>query len=149
MVPEVTIERWSPGRRVGLVPLARGGVYAYLVQSAPRGTVGPGSATCNYLRRNFLTGEHADERLAALLDHADRTRATIHHGDLCDLPVLCFGRGRVVLLGDAAQSFTLMWVFSSTTTPMILPSKSSVTSPVCWTGISAECPGEAIAVPLR
>lgn len=105
LVPEVTIERWSPGRRVGLVPLSRGGIYAYLVQSAPRGTPGPGSSTFNYLRRNFLTDESADKRLVALLERASET-ATIHHGDLCDLPSLSYGRGRVLLIGDAAHAMT-------------------------------------------
>ncbi len=103
-VPSTTIERWSPGRRAGVVPLSRGGVYVFLVESAPRGTPGPGSADIDRLRARF-TG--LDARLDPLLERlAEQPGARVHHGDLIDLPRLSFGRGRVVLIGDAAHAMT-------------------------------------------
>ncbi|MCA9713336.1 MAG: FAD-dependent monooxygenase [Myxococcales bacterium] len=103
-VPVTTIERWSPGRRVGVVPLSRGGVYVYVVESAPAGTPGPGSADPSALRERF---QGLDARLDALLRLLERDPdARVHHGDLVDQPHLSYGRGRVLLLGDAAHAMT-------------------------------------------
>jgi len=104
LVPVVTIERWTPGRRLGVVPLSRGGIYVYLVESAPRGSVGPDTATTAHLRRRF---GGLDERLDAILARAEGDPSLlVHHGDLVDLPVYSTGRGRVLLLGDAAHAMT-------------------------------------------
>jgi 2-polyprenyl-6-methoxyphenol hydroxylase-like FAD-dependent oxidoreductase len=103
LVPEVATERWGLGRRIGVVPLSRGGIYAFLVLSAPAGTPGPGTATIAHLRERFAD---VDDNVAAIFDHAERGDAVIHHGDLCDLATLSYGRGRVVLLGDAAHAMT-------------------------------------------
>ncbi len=103
-VPTTTIERWSPGRRAGVVPLSRGGVYVFLVESAPRGTPGPGSSDVDTLRARF---EGLDERLDLLLARlAAQSGARVHHGDIIDLPTISYGRGRVVLIGDAAHAMT-------------------------------------------
>lgn len=101
-VPIVTIERWTPGRRIGLVPLSRDRVYSYMVESAPEGTPGPQSATPAALREHFAG---VDERLDALLETLGED-IPIHHGDLAEQPLIHFGRGRVVLLGDAAHAMT-------------------------------------------
>lgn len=103
LVPEITVERWSPGRRVGVVPLSRGGIYVYMVQSAPEGTIAPGSDALAEIRTRFAD---ADGRLDALLDRAEDQAVRAHHGDLHDLPQQHFGRGRVVLIGDAAHAMT-------------------------------------------
>jgi 2-polyprenyl-6-methoxyphenol hydroxylase-like FAD-dependent oxidoreductase len=104
LAPTTSLERWTPGRRIGVIPLSRGGIYVYLVQSAPRGAVGPGTDSVEYVRRTF-TG--VDERLGALLARAAGDPSVlVHHGDLIDLPVFSSGRGRVVLLGDAAHAMT-------------------------------------------
>lgn len=100
LVPEVTVERWTPGRRIGVVPLSRGRIYVYLVESSPPGTPSPTSASAEALRR--FAG--IDERVDAMLPRLDGV--AIHHGDLLDRPDISFGRGRVVLLGDAAHAMT-------------------------------------------
>src|SRR5690606_23872674 len=104
LAPKVTIERWTPGRRIGVVPLSRGGIYVYLVESAPPGSVGPGSSSVAHLRARF---GGLDERLDAILARVDGDPSLlVHHGDLVDLPVYSSGVGRVILLGDAAHSMT-------------------------------------------
>lgn len=96
------MERWSVGRRIGVVPLSRGRVYAYLVQDAPMGTPTPGSGSMRDVRERFL-GLHPglDPHLEAAPDDTP-----VHHGDLVDLPHIAWGDGRVVLLGDAAHAMT-------------------------------------------
>ena len=104
LAPTTSCERWTPGHRIGVIPLSRGGIYVYLVQSAPRGAVAPGTDSVEHLRRTFAG---LDERLDALLARgAGDTSVLVHHGDLVDLPVYSTGRGRVVLLGDAAHAMT-------------------------------------------
>lgn len=104
LAPTISVERWTPGRRIGVIPLSRGGIYVYLVQSAPRGAVGPGTDSVEYVRRTFAG---VDERLDAILTRAAGDPSVlVHHGDLLDLPVYSTGRGRVVLLGDAAHAMT-------------------------------------------
>ena len=102
LVPDVTTERWSPGRRVGIIPLARGRIYVYLVENAPRGTPAPGSASADALRARFA-GD--DPRLDPILDRLG-PEVVIDHSDLCDQPDIRYGRGRVLLLGDAAHAMT-------------------------------------------
>jgi len=102
LVPELTVERWSPGRRAGIVPLSRGRIYVYLVETAPRGTPAPGSASPTVVRTRFAG---IDPQLDAVLDRLDDGVA-IHHDDLCDRPRVHFGAGRRVLIGDAAHPMT-------------------------------------------
>lgn len=99
---DVTVERWGLGRRIGVVPLSRGRVYSFLVEDAPPGTPGPGTATMRGLRERFL-GMHPglDPHLEGAPDDTP-----VHHGDLVDLPHIAWGAGRVVLLGDAAHAMT-------------------------------------------
>jgi 2-polyprenyl-6-methoxyphenol hydroxylase-like FAD-dependent oxidoreductase len=104
LAPAASLERWTSGRRIGVIPLSQGGIYVYLVQSAPRGTAGPGTDSVEYVRRTFAG---VDERLDALLARAaDDPSVLVHHGDLIDLPVYSTGHGRVVLIGDAAHAMT-------------------------------------------
>lgn len=100
LVPDVTVERWTPGRRVGVVPLSRGRIYVYLVESAPPGTPGPGTDSPEALGR-FV---EVDPRIGPMLERLDGV--PVHHGDLFDRPAISFGRGRVVLIGDAAHAMT-------------------------------------------
>lgn len=101
LVPDVTIEQWMPGKRAGLVPMAKGCIYGYMVESAPEGTPGPGSADVGILREKF-GGMHVG--LDAVLERLDGV--PIHHGDLYQHRAVHFGRGRVVLIGDAAHAMT-------------------------------------------
>lgn len=102
LVPAVSVERWSPGRRAGMIPLSRGRIYVYLVKSAPQGTPGPGSNSADSVRIHF---GGIDAALDAVLDRLDDTVA-INHDDLCDREGAYFGEGRVVLIGDAAHPMT-------------------------------------------
>jgi len=107
-VPQLTVERWAPGRRVGLVPLSRGRVYGYLVESAPAGTPGDGTSAAAHVRARFK-GLHAglDPILDQLVEaEANGEAGLIHHGDLRDQPYITFGKGRVLLMGDAAHATT-------------------------------------------
>jgi 2-polyprenyl-6-methoxyphenol hydroxylase-like FAD-dependent oxidoreductase len=101
-VPKVTVEHWVSRRRAGVVPLAHDRVYVYLVESAPRGTPGPGSASPEAIRARF---GGISPTLDAVLGSLG-SDTVIHHGDLEDRPDVHFGAGRVVLLGDAAHPMT-------------------------------------------
>lgn len=107
-VPIITTERWSQGRRCGLVPLSRSRVYGYLVLSAPPDTATAETATIAHVQRIF-GGMHPgmDEVLELLVAReAAGEPVGVHHGDLSEQPALSYGRGRVVLLGDAAHAMT-------------------------------------------
>jgi 2-polyprenyl-6-methoxyphenol hydroxylase-like FAD-dependent oxidoreductase len=98
----VSVERWSPGRRAGVIPLSRGRIYVYLVKSARQGTPGPESNSPDSVRNHF---GGIDAVLDAVLDRLDDTVA-INHDDLCEREGADFGAGRVVLIGDAAHPMT-------------------------------------------
>jgi 2-polyprenyl-6-methoxyphenol hydroxylase-like FAD-dependent oxidoreductase len=102
LVPATATERWNPAQRVGIVPLAGGRVYVYLVEDAPRGTPGVGTAAPDAVRKRF---RGVDARLDALLERLDGT-IQIDHSDLCDQPRISFGEGRVLLVGDASHAMT-------------------------------------------
>ncbi len=102
LVPDLSIEQWTPGKRAGVMPLARGRIYVYLVESAPPGTPGPGTDRPEVLRAHFR-GAHP--LVDAILDRLD-PGVPIHHGDLGEAEAIHFGRGRVVLIGDAAHAMT-------------------------------------------
>ncbi len=106
-VPIITTERWAPGKRAGLVPLSRGRVYGYLVRSAPAGTASATTTSVGHIRSVF-GGMHAglDEIFAQLQAREDGETISIHHADLRDQPHISYGKGRVVLLGDAAHAMT-------------------------------------------
>lgn len=102
LVPRIPTERWMPGRRIGMVPIAGGRVYVYLVESAARGTPGPGTSTPDTLRARF---GGVDPRLDGLLERLNGS-VPIDHSDLLDRTRISFGAGRVVLIGDAAHPMT-------------------------------------------
>jgi 2-polyprenyl-6-methoxyphenol hydroxylase-like FAD-dependent oxidoreductase len=94
-------ESWGRGERVGLVPLAGGGVYLFAVANAPEGERSADGETAE-LRRRF-GGWHAP--IPALLDAA--AEEAVLRGDIYDLPPLeSYVSGRVALLGDAAHAMT-------------------------------------------
>jgi 2-polyprenyl-6-methoxyphenol hydroxylase-like FAD-dependent oxidoreductase len=101
-VPAITTERWRLGQRIGAVPLSRERVYVYMVESAPAGTPQAGSASLALLRERF-GGWHTE--VDAILAGMDET-TPIHHGDLYEHRKVHYGRGRIVLLGDAAHAMT-------------------------------------------
>lgn len=94
-------EMWGRGQRVGLVPIGRGRLYAFLVENAPPGTWAR-PTTADGLRARFARfGGDA----ARLLEAIDETTDILHH-DIEHHPVHHFGEGRIALLGDAAHALT-------------------------------------------
>jgi 2-polyprenyl-6-methoxyphenol hydroxylase-like FAD-dependent oxidoreductase len=102
LVPEVSVERWTPGRIAGVMPLSRGRIYVYLVKVAERGTPGPGTNTREVVQQHFLG---IDKSLDAVLERLDDS-VPINHDDLCDREEVNYGAGRVTLIGDAAHPMT-------------------------------------------
>lgn len=93
------IEAWGDGARIGLVPLAHGEVYYYLVRSAPPNA--PELSWPEGFRDAF--GEFHGE-VQKIFD-AIESAPPLHH-DLNELDAPMWGRGRVFLLGDAAHAMT-------------------------------------------
>jgi len=96
---EASVEIWASETRAGMIQLSQDRIYCYLVASAPEGTAGPGSSALSVLIERF-GGLHAD--LDTLLSELT-PETPIHHGDLCDLDGITWGRGRVLLMGDASH----------------------------------------------
>lgn len=98
-------EMWGAGQRVGFVPLAgQEEIYAFFVESAPRGTPQiPERRSVGYVRQRFsgFRGE-VPRLLAALGDDA----AELLHHDIEEIALDAWVRGRVALLGDAAHAMT-------------------------------------------
>jgi len=106
--PPMSIERWSAGRRVGLVPLSRNRVYGYLMLSAPPLTASEASTTVAHIQALFDgVDPHLDAVFADLLRREQAgERVQIDHDDIRDQPHVSFGKGRVTLVGDAAHAAT-------------------------------------------
>ncbi|WP_374986687.1 FAD-dependent monooxygenase [Streptomyces fradiae] len=99
--PGVTsaVESWGPGTKTGLVPLPDGRLYYFLVRPAPRRA--PAPAWPDAFRRAFAHHRGVPARLLDALD----APPPLHH-DLEELDAPVWGRGRVLLLGDAAHAMT-------------------------------------------
>jgi 2-heptyl-3-hydroxy-4(1H)-quinolone synthase len=98
---EHAVELWGVGQRVGLVPLADGQLYVFLVADAPAGT--PAQPTpLDALRARFAGFGGA---VPAVLEALGEAQEILHH-DIDELRHHHFGAGRVALLGDAAHAMT-------------------------------------------
>ncbi|MER7832645.1 FAD-dependent monooxygenase [Streptomyces sp. NPDC095602] len=99
--PGVTsaVESWGPGTKAGLVPLPDGRLYYFYVRTAPRRA--PAPAWPDGFRRVFAHHRGAPARVLDALDGPP----PLHH-DLEELTAPVWGRGRVLLLGDAAHAMT-------------------------------------------
>jgi 2-heptyl-3-hydroxy-4(1H)-quinolone synthase len=94
------VEVWGPGARAGLAPLSNGRLYVYLTANAPAGTPhAPLDAADLTARFSTFFGEVRDV-VRDLVDAGPR------HDDLEHLSDVAWGRGRVLLLGDAAHACT-------------------------------------------
>ncbi|WP_284453827.1 FAD-dependent oxidoreductase [Streptomyces sp. MRC013] len=93
------VESWGPGTTCGLVPLPGDRLYYYLVRSAPRRAPAPGWP--DGFRRVFAHHRGAPARLLDSLTGPP----PLHH-DLEELDAPVWGRGRVLLVGDAAHAMT-------------------------------------------
>lgn len=96
---ERAIEAWADGARIGVVPLLDGEVYYYLVRSAPRRA--PELSWPEGFREVFGGFGGEVKRLFDSLESAP----PLHH-DLEELDAPVWGKGRVLLLGDAAHAMT-------------------------------------------
>ncbi|WP_165985092.1 FAD-dependent monooxygenase [Streptomyces sp. YIM 98790] len=91
------VEAWGPGSRIGAVPLPEGRLYSYFVLAAPRGAPVPEEPGA--FRRAFAHHRGGLTRLFDLLPGPPPLRHDLEeHGRTV------WGRGRVVLLGDAAHA---------------------------------------------
>lgn len=88
------VELWGPGRRAGIVPL-EGATYVYLTLTAP-----PREERAPPVELFADFPAYVRETLAGV-----PSDAWLHH-DLDALDRHAWGRGKVVLLGDAAHGFT-------------------------------------------
>ncbi len=93
------IEAWGGAARVGVVPLAQGQLYYYLALTAPKGA--PTLEWPAGFRAAFGHFRGGVEKLFEVL----REAPPLHH-DLLELEAPVWGRGRVLLLGDAAHAMT-------------------------------------------
>ncbi|MCL2455671.1 MAG: FAD-dependent monooxygenase [Micrococcales bacterium] len=98
-VGSVAVESWAGGSRVGVVPIGDGQAYYYLVRVSPAGVEAPASLTT--LRDLFAGHAGAAGHLVGSLTELP----PLHH-DLFELDEPSWGRGRVLLLGDAAHAMT-------------------------------------------
>ncbi|MCH0540837.1 FAD-dependent monooxygenase [Streptomyces sp. MUM 203J] len=92
-------ESWGPGTRIGAVPLRDDRLYYFLVRKAPRRA--PDLTWPGGFRRAFAGHGGEPGRLLDALTEAP----PLHH-DLEELDRPVWGRGRVLLLGDAAHAMT-------------------------------------------
>jgi 2-polyprenyl-6-methoxyphenol hydroxylase-like FAD-dependent oxidoreductase len=93
------LEAWGGAARVGVVPLKGDQLYYYLVLTAPKRA--PTLAWPEGFRAAF---GHLDGALPRLFDTMPEA-PPLHH-DLEELDAPTWGKGRVLLLGDAAHSMT-------------------------------------------
>jgi 2-polyprenyl-6-methoxyphenol hydroxylase-like FAD-dependent oxidoreductase len=96
---EGAVEVWGGAARIGVVPLAAGRLYFFLVLVAPRRA--PSLAWASGFDDAF---GHLRPAVPGLFE-AMEGPPPLHH-DLEELERPCWGRGRVLLLGDAAHAMT-------------------------------------------
>jgi 2-polyprenyl-6-methoxyphenol hydroxylase-like FAD-dependent oxidoreductase len=97
-----TIEMWGKGARVGLVPLSKKRIYAFFVKNAPPGTPKEGHTAISALADAFAAfGGQASDFLTSM----NESDVILHH-DLFELDDVVWGKGRKLLIGDAAHAMT-------------------------------------------
>jgi 2-polyprenyl-6-methoxyphenol hydroxylase-like FAD-dependent oxidoreductase len=98
----MTSETWGCGARFGIVPLDKTRVYWFSTANTPPGKIFTPAGRKSHLLERFKGWHHPIEHLI------ESTRAEeILHNDIYDLaPHRQWGRGRVILLGDAVHPTT-------------------------------------------
>lgn len=100
--PRETTEHWIPGRRAGVIPLARGRLYLYMVMSDWWQPTVSRSATPTFLREHFAG---ISDGLTQILQRLE-SDIVIHMDQLVEHRDVHFGIGRRLLIGDAAHAMT-------------------------------------------
>jgi 2-polyprenyl-6-methoxyphenol hydroxylase-like FAD-dependent oxidoreductase len=97
-----TSETWGCGSRFGIVPIDKNRVYWFATANTPHGKTFTHAGRKAHLRERFKGWHHPIEHLI------ESTRdEEILHNDIYDLaPHKQWGRGRVILLGDAVHPTT-------------------------------------------
>lgn len=99
---EGAVEAWGGASRVGVVPLEGGKTYYYLVRTAA-----PHAPDLSWPEAFASAFAGFDGVAGRWLAHARaRGEAPPLHHDLEELPSPLWGRGRIVLVGDAAHAMT-------------------------------------------
>lgn len=93
------VEQWGRGRRVGLIPMPAGRIYAFLVENED--ATDPVADVTTLQRRFGSFGGPARTFLEAL-----RSGEAVLRHDIAQLNRISYGRGRIVLIGDAAHAMT-------------------------------------------
>lgn len=93
------VEAWGGAARVGAVPLKEGQLYYFLVLTAP-----PRAPTLSWPDGFLAAFGHLGGGVEKLFE-AMKGAPPLHH-DLDELDAPVWGRGRVLLLGDAAHAIT-------------------------------------------
>jgi 2-heptyl-3-hydroxy-4(1H)-quinolone synthase len=99
---DTAVEQWGRGRRVGVIPLTDGRVYAFFVAGDDVLDARTASVDAATLQRVFAGFAGPAGRLLAALD--DRVEVLDH--PVLELDRIDFGRGRIALIGDAAHAMT-------------------------------------------
>ena len=95
------VERWGPGLRFGVVPIAEDATYWFATATAPAGG-GDGPDPRAELLERFVDFESTTR---ALIEATPR--AALMRNDIYDFaPLRAWTQGRVTLLGDAAHAMT-------------------------------------------
>ena len=97
-------EAWGSGQRIGLVPLTRERVYAFMVFNAPSGSPATTGASSPLDEVRGAFGAFRGDAGAFLASLSERDALMQH--DIDELDRVVWGRGRVVLIGDAAHAMT-------------------------------------------
>lgn len=96
------VEMWGRGRRLGIVPLDGAQTYVFVVANAEANSEDLDSLGAERMQSEFgYFGDIAPEVLERLPDARLRV-----HNDLYDLPTPVLGKGRILLIGDAAHATT-------------------------------------------
>jgi 2-polyprenyl-6-methoxyphenol hydroxylase-like FAD-dependent oxidoreductase len=104
VIPEagMAIEMWGHGARIGMVPMGNGKTYGFAVINAPRSAPAFDAIDLAGFRKLFAGfGGYAPTLLDAIRSERDLIR-----GNIEDLALPAWYRGRVALVGDAAHAMT-------------------------------------------
>lgn len=100
--PHRLVEMWGRGQRLGVVPLGLDKTYIFATQNAP-----PRSRDYdNFSISDFKSLFRGFSGPATPILDSLKNDTVLLHNDLCDLPTICLGENRVILIGDAAHAST-------------------------------------------